>query len=187
MTSKTENRIPRSPAAAPKNIETYRRTFNSWHHEREEKCHSSNFPPVIPQRHLLVVNVSGKKYEIDLRRLNEHPETLLGDAKRREVYWDPCEREIFFDRHQKSFEAVHNYYMGLRCVSIFMNLEKSRSQINKYEKRTLKLLINKTKVMILFKNSSATLVVVPTICFINITGRAEQNFILLTLNSFLLV
>ena len=140
MTSKTENRIPRSPAATPKNIETYRRTFNSWHERPEEKCHSSNFPPIIPQRHLLVVNVSGKKYEIDVRRLNEHPETLLGDAKRREVYWDPYEKEIFFDRHQKSFEAVHNYYMGLRCVNIFMIVKKEDHILIDIKKRTLKLI-----------------------------------------------
>ena len=56
------------------------------------------------------INVSGQQFEIRAGLLSRHPSTLLGDAARRQRYYDRRRDEFFFDRHRPSFEAVFAYY-----------------------------------------------------------------------------
>ncbi|XP_053624546.1 potassium voltage-gated channel protein Shaker isoform X3 [Plodia interpunctella] len=60
----------------------------------------------------VVINVSGLKFETQLRTLNQFPETLLGDPTRRIRYFDPLRNEYFFDRNRPSFDAILYYYQS---------------------------------------------------------------------------
>ncbi|XP_059059753.1 potassium voltage-gated channel protein Shaker isoform X1 [Achroia grisella] len=60
----------------------------------------------------VIINVSGLKYETQLRTLNQFPETLLGDPSRRIRYFDPLRNEYFFDRNRPSFDAILYYYQS---------------------------------------------------------------------------
>ncbi|GAB6020715.1 hypothetical protein CHUAL_003380 [Chamberlinius hualienensis] len=60
----------------------------------------------------VVINVSGLRYETQLRTLNQFPDTLLGDPSRRIRYFDPLRNEYFFDRHRTSFDAILYYYQS---------------------------------------------------------------------------
>jgi len=56
------------------------------------------------------INVSGHNFEVPLRLLDRHPDTLLGNARRRAAYYDRTRDELFLDRHRPSFEAIFSYY-----------------------------------------------------------------------------
>jgi len=58
------------------------------------------------------INVSGQRFETRLRVLDRHPLTLLGDVVRRRQFYDAERRELFFDRHRPSFEAIFAYYQN---------------------------------------------------------------------------
>lgn len=58
----------------------------------------------------LRINVSGQHYETRIGVLDRHPSTLLGNRVRRYAYYDRGRRELFFDRHRPSFEAIFDYY-----------------------------------------------------------------------------
>lgn len=77
--------------------------------------HHSNFEP-IPHDHdfceRVVINVSGLRFETQLRTLNQFPDTLLGDPVRRIRYFDPLRNEYFFDRNRPSFDAILYYYQS---------------------------------------------------------------------------
>ncbi|XP_023243294.1 potassium voltage-gated channel protein Shaker-like isoform X2 [Centruroides sculpturatus] len=60
----------------------------------------------------VVINVSGLKFETQLRTLNQFPDTLLGDPTRRIRYFDPIKNEYFFDRNRPSFDAILYYYQS---------------------------------------------------------------------------
>ena len=60
----------------------------------------------------VIINVSGQRYETQLRTLNRYPNTLLGDAQKRKQYWDARRNEFFIDRHRPSFQAVLYYYQS---------------------------------------------------------------------------
>ncbi|XP_049694147.2 potassium voltage-gated channel protein Shaker isoform X3 [Helicoverpa armigera] len=60
----------------------------------------------------VVINISGLKFETQLRTLNQFPETLLGDPARRIRYFDPLRNEYFFDRNRPSFDAILYYYQS---------------------------------------------------------------------------
>ncbi|KAF9800707.1 hypothetical protein SFRURICE_015361 [Spodoptera frugiperda] len=60
----------------------------------------------------LLLQVSGLKFETQLRTLNQFPETLLGDPTRRIRYFDPLRNEYFFDRNRPSFDAILYYYQS---------------------------------------------------------------------------
>lgn len=76
---------------------------------------SGNFEP-IPHEHDLcervVINVSGLRFETQLRTLSQFPDTLLGDPGRRLRYFDPLRNEYFFDRNRPSFDAILYYYQS---------------------------------------------------------------------------
>lgn len=75
----------------------------------------SHFEP-IPHDHdyceRVVINVSGLRFETQLRTLNQFPDTLLGDPARRMRYFDPLRNEYFFDRNRPSFDAILYFYQS---------------------------------------------------------------------------
>jgi potassium voltage-gated channel Shaker-related subfamily A protein len=60
----------------------------------------------------IVINVSGLKFETQLKTLSNFQMTLLGDAQRRVRYFDPLRNEYFFDRNRPSFDAILYYYQS---------------------------------------------------------------------------
>ena len=60
----------------------------------------------------VVINVSGLRVETRLVTLERFPNTLLGDADRRDRYYDPLRNEYFFDRNRSSFDAILYYYQS---------------------------------------------------------------------------
>nr|XP_032833979.1 potassium voltage-gated channel subfamily A member 1-like [Petromyzon marinus] len=70
------------------------------HHHHHEGCER------------VLVNVSGLRFETQLRTLANFPDTLLGDAERRSRYFDPLRNEYFFDRNRPSFDAILYYYQS---------------------------------------------------------------------------
>jgi len=60
----------------------------------------------------VVINVSGQRYETQLRTLNRFPLTLLGNPTKRRRYWDAQRKEYYLDRHRPSFQAVLYYYQS---------------------------------------------------------------------------
>jgi len=60
----------------------------------------------------VVLNVSGLKFETQLRTLNRLPSTLLGNPDKRNMYWDEKRNEFFFDRHRPCFAAILYYYQS---------------------------------------------------------------------------
>ncbi|KAJ8399932.1 hypothetical protein AAFF_G00406620 [Aldrovandia affinis] len=60
----------------------------------------------------LTINVSGMRYETQLRTLAQYPDTLLGDPRRRLRYFDPLRNELFLDRNRACFDAVLYFYQS---------------------------------------------------------------------------
>ena len=60
----------------------------------------------------VIINVSGQRYETQLRTLNRFPDTLLGDPDKRCQFWDSRRNEFFIDRHRPSFQALLYYYQS---------------------------------------------------------------------------
>jgi len=53
----------------------------------------------------IVINVSGQRFETQLRTLNRFPATLLGNPAKRRRYWDSRRGEFYLDRHRPTFQA----------------------------------------------------------------------------------
>ncbi|XP_029996980.1 potassium voltage-gated channel subfamily A member 1-like [Sphaeramia orbicularis] len=60
----------------------------------------------------LAINVSGMRYETQLRTLAQFPDTLLGDPQRRVRYFDPLRNELFLDRSRVCFDAILYFYQS---------------------------------------------------------------------------
>lgn len=60
----------------------------------------------------LAINVSGMRYETQLRTLAQFPDSLLGDPRRRIRYFDPTRNELFLDRSRACFDAVLYFYQS---------------------------------------------------------------------------
>uniref|UniRef100_A0A8D0UGX8 BTB domain-containing protein n=1 Tax=Sus scrofa TaxID=9823 RepID=A0A8D0UGX8_PIG len=60
----------------------------------------------------LVINISGLRFETQLRTLSLFPDTLLGDPGRRVRFFDPLRNEYFFDRNRPSFDGILYYYQS---------------------------------------------------------------------------
>lgn len=60
----------------------------------------------------VVINVSGLRFETQIKTLRQFPDTLLGDPQRRIRYFDPLRNEYFFDRNRPSFDAILYYYQS---------------------------------------------------------------------------
>lgn len=60
----------------------------------------------------LAINVSGMRYETQIRTLAQFPDSLLGDPQRRLRYFDPLRNEIFLDRNRFCFDAILYFYQS---------------------------------------------------------------------------
>ena len=60
----------------------------------------------------VVINVSGLRFETQLKTLAQFPETLLGNPRKRMRFFDPLRNEYFFDRNRPSFDAILYYYQS---------------------------------------------------------------------------
>ncbi|XP_061419627.1 potassium voltage-gated channel subfamily A member 2-like [Lethenteron reissneri] len=60
----------------------------------------------------VVINVSGLRFETQLKTLAHFPDTLLGDSARRMHFFDFLRNEYFFDRNRPSFDAILYYYQS---------------------------------------------------------------------------
>ena len=60
----------------------------------------------------VVINVSGLRFETQLKTLSQFPDTLLGDPQKRNRFYDPLRNEYFFDRNRPSFDAILYYYQS---------------------------------------------------------------------------
>ncbi|XP_060046224.1 potassium voltage-gated channel subfamily A member 1 isoform X4 [Erinaceus europaeus] len=60
----------------------------------------------------VVINISGLRFETQLKTLAQFPNTLLGNPKKRMRYFDPLRNEYFFDRNRPSFDAILYYYQS---------------------------------------------------------------------------
>lgn len=60
----------------------------------------------------LAINVSGMRYETQLRTLAQFPDTMLGDPRRRSRYFDPLRNELFLDRNRACFDAILYFYQS---------------------------------------------------------------------------
>ncbi|KAJ3602583.1 hypothetical protein NHX12_030335 [Muraenolepis orangiensis] len=60
----------------------------------------------------VVINISGLRFETQLKTLMQFPDTLLGDPKKRMRYFDPLRNEYFFDRNRPSFDAILYFYQS---------------------------------------------------------------------------
>ncbi|KAL3314794.1 Potassium voltage-gated channel subfamily A member 3 [Cichlidogyrus casuarinus] len=60
----------------------------------------------------LVINVSGLRFETQAKTVNQFPNTLLGNAQRRNQYYDPLRDEYFFDRNRPSFDGILYFYQS---------------------------------------------------------------------------
>ncbi|XP_065663519.1 potassium voltage-gated channel subfamily A member 10 [Hydra vulgaris] len=67
---------------------------------------------IMPEENVIVINISGKKYETYLTTIERFPNTLLGNPEKRKHYYNPITREYFFDRHRKAFNGILNYYQS---------------------------------------------------------------------------
>lgn len=76
------------------------------------KLHQSNDNRANNLRFTWSRQVSGLRFETQLRTLNQFPDTLLGDPHRRIRYFDPLRNEYFFDRNRPSFDAILYYYQS---------------------------------------------------------------------------
>ncbi|XP_069484426.1 potassium voltage-gated channel subfamily A member 3-like [Ambystoma mexicanum] len=85
--------------------------------EEEDGCGGQEEPGVaeLPSPDCcerVVINISGLRFETQLRTLARFPRTLLGDPRRRVRFFDPLRNEYFFDRNRPSFDAILYYYQS---------------------------------------------------------------------------
>lgn len=70
----------------------------------------SVLPAPKPAPVLITINVSGRKFLIDAKKLKKYPTTLLGSADIKK-YYDPVHKEYFFDRNRDTFESIFDFYL----------------------------------------------------------------------------
>ena len=60
----------------------------------------------------VTINISGLRYETQLKTLSQFLNTLLGNSLRRVQYFDALRNEYFFDRNRPSFDAILYFYQS---------------------------------------------------------------------------
>uniref|UniRef100_A0AAY5KPC3 BTB domain-containing protein n=1 Tax=Esox lucius TaxID=8010 RepID=A0AAY5KPC3_ESOLU len=58
---------------------------------------------------LIILNVSGRRFETWRNTLDRYPDTLLGSSEK-EFFYNEDTKEYFFDRDPDVFRAVLNFY-----------------------------------------------------------------------------
>nr|QQY02549.1 potassium voltage-gated channel protein Shaker 2 [Cryptocotyle lingua] len=79
--------------------------------EIDEVTDSSTTETASPSERL-VINVSGLRFETQVNTVSQFPETLLGNPRKRNRYYDPLRNEYFFDRNRSSFDGILYYYQS---------------------------------------------------------------------------
>ncbi|KAM3597566.1 uncharacterized protein V6R79_006183 [Siganus canaliculatus] len=77
--------------------------------KENRRCHLRNGWALTER---LAINVSGMRYETQLRTLAQFPDSLLGDPQRRLRYYDPTRNELFLDRSRVCFDAILYFYQS---------------------------------------------------------------------------
>ena len=82
--------------------------------------------PFVPAAEWAVVNVSGQRFQINMKHIKEQHrgatlfstytetrilETLMGDTDFEKYHWDSERSEYFIDRHRGTFEVISNWMM----------------------------------------------------------------------------
>lgn len=60
----------------------------------------------------VTINISGLRFETQIKTLARFPNTLLGDPSKRIRFFDQFRNEYFFDRNRPSFDAILYYYQS---------------------------------------------------------------------------
>lgn len=60
----------------------------------------------------ICINVSGLRFETQLKTLVQYPDSLLGNAQKRNRHFDLTRNEYFFDRNRPSFDAILYFYQS---------------------------------------------------------------------------
>ena len=60
----------------------------------------------------VIINISGVRFETQLKTLQQFPDSLLGDPAKRIKWFDPLRNEYFFDRNRRSFDAILYFYQS---------------------------------------------------------------------------
>ena len=60
----------------------------------------------------VIINISGLRFETQLKTLQQFPDSLLGDPAKRIKWFDPLRNEYFFDRNRRSFDAILYFYQS---------------------------------------------------------------------------
>ena len=79
-----------------------------------EEADSSTEPLVLNNKrhHRAIINVSGLRFETQMKTLDRFPNTLLGNPNKRMRHFDHFRNEFFFDRSRATFEAILYYYQS---------------------------------------------------------------------------
>ncbi|CAH8537849.1 unnamed protein product [Schistosoma margrebowiei] len=83
----------------------------------------------------IILNISGLRYETQFSTLNKFPNTLLGNPKKLDQYYDSLRNEYFFDRNRPSFDAILYYYQsgGRLRRPVNVPIDVFTEEINFYE------------------------------------------------------
>ncbi|XP_070965303.1 A-type voltage-gated potassium channel KCND3-like [Oncorhynchus clarkii lewisi] len=71
--------------------------------------------PIAPREHtkrhdeLIILNVSGRRFQTWRTTLDRYPDTLLGSSEK-QFFYDEETKEYFFDRDPDSFRSILNFY-----------------------------------------------------------------------------
>ncbi|CAF3894258.1 unnamed protein product [Rotaria magnacalcarata] len=82
------------------------------YHQQAIEDERRRIPINILIQNRIVINISGVRFETYKSTLEAYPHTLLGNAKRRQYYYDNVRDEYFFDHHRGCFEAILYYYQS---------------------------------------------------------------------------
>uniref|UniRef100_A0A3Q0KUR5 Putative voltage-gated potassium channel n=1 Tax=Schistosoma mansoni TaxID=6183 RepID=A0A3Q0KUR5_SCHMA len=83
----------------------------------------------------IVLNISGLRFETQFSTLRKFPNTLLGNPKKLDRYYDSLRNEYFFDRNRPSFDAILYYYQsgGRLRRPVNVPIDVFTEEINFYE------------------------------------------------------
>lgn len=91
----------------------------------------------------VVINISGLRFETQLKTLSRFPTTLLGDPRKRMRFFDPLRNEYFFDRNRPSFDAILYYYQSggrlRRPVSVPVDIFLEEIRFYELDEETIEL------------------------------------------------
>lgn len=91
----------------------------------------------------VVINISGLRFETQLKTLSRFPTTVLGDPRKRMRFFDPLRNEYFFDRNRPSFDAILYYYQSggrlRRPVSVPVDIFLEEIKFYELEEETIEL------------------------------------------------